>query len=223
MTLPVEQVGSVLTELEEAFYDIPFENSDFQNQNFVVAAQLTPARAFRAIGLRMFAKIRAVKEALYGVQLQDIDIEENEYKASLPETSSFDKRRLAIENAKMREGRKWSEKLLNDALRELDCLYQEFKKYPKYTREQFEAEEFLHFQNRLTRQVEGIDGARDSLANMLDDRQIMDRFLSDMAGDPAKLEGSVNQLMQEIQLMKQNQLQQKVPAQGAPVPFKLAS
>lgn len=197
MSLPVEQVEPVLTELEEAFFDIPFENSDFQNRNFVVAGQLTPARAYRAIGLRMFNKIRAVKEALSGAQLQDIDIEENEYKAAQPETSSFDKRRLAIENAKLRESRKWTEKLLNDALRELDCLYQDFKKYPKYTREQFEAEEQIHFHQRLTRQIEGIEGSRESLSNMLEDRPIMDRFLTDMAGDPKKLGAVVNQLIRE--------------------------
>lgn len=206
MSLLVEQVGPVLTELEEAFFDIPFENSDFQNRNFVVAAQLTPARAYRAIGLRMFAKIRAVKEALYGAQLQDIDIEEGEYKAAQPGMSDFDKRRLAIENAKLLESRKWTEKLLNDALRELDSLYQEFKKYPKYTREQFESEEQIHFHQRLTRQVEGIDGARDSLSNMLEDRQIMDRFLTDMAGDPEKLGGVVNQLIRESEQMRLAQI-----------------
>ena len=53
----VDHIPDVLKELEEAFYDIPFENSDFQNKMFVVADQLTPARAYRAIGLRMFAKI----------------------------------------------------------------------------------------------------------------------------------------------------------------------
>lgn len=199
MSLPVEQISSVLNELETAFYDIPFENSDFQNRIFVVASQITPARAYRALGLRMFAKIRAVKEALAGMQLQDIDLDENEHKMTLESTSSFDKRRLAIENTKIRESRKWTEKLLNDALRELDCLYAEFKKYPRYSREEFEREDALHFTQRLTRQVDGIDGARESLVNIEEDRGVLDFFLAEMAGDPDKLAQSVERLRLQAQ------------------------
>lgn len=193
MTLPIEQVSPVLEELEAAFFDIPFENSDFQNRAFVVAAQLTPARAYRAIGLRMFAKIRAVKEALYGLQLADIDIEENEHKAARPEASPFERRRLAIENAKLRESRKWTEKLLNDALRELECLYGEFKKYPRYTREQFEEEERLHFTARLQQQIATGGGAAESLANMGDNT----KELGMMLADPGYLDG----LMQDMTKM----------------------
>lgn len=193
MTLPIEQVSPVLEELEAAFFDIPFENSDFQNRAFVVAAQLTPARAYRAIGLRMFAKIRAVKEALYGMQLADIDIEENAHKAARPEASPFEQRRLAIENAKLRESRKWTEKLLNDALRELDCLYAEFKKYPRYTREQFEEEERLHFTARLRQQIATGGGAAESLANMGDNT----KELGMMLADPGYLDG----LMQDMTKM----------------------
>ena len=46
-----ENVAAVLQEVQEAFYDIPFENSQFQTEAFVIAAQLTPERAYRAIGL----------------------------------------------------------------------------------------------------------------------------------------------------------------------------
>lgn len=197
MALPVESVPNVLAELEEAFYDIPFENSDFQNRTFVVAAQVTPARAYRAIGLRMFAKIRAIKEALYGLQLSEIDIDENNHKASLPDTSDFERRRLAIKNAQIMESRKWTEKLLHDALRELDCLYTEFKKFPRYTREQFEQEEALHFEQMMVRKISGVEGAREALTNLQEDCAIMDRFLTEMAGDPAKLFESVNRLRLE--------------------------
>lgn len=179
MTLPIEQVTPVLEELEAAFFDIPFENSDFQNRSFVVAAQLTPARAYRAIGLRMFAKIRAVKEALYGKQLQDIDIEENEYRMADVGLCCFEKRRLLIESEKLRESRKWTEKLLNDALRELDCLYGEFKKYPRYTREQFEREEELHFTARLHQQIATGGGAAESLANMNNNTKELGMMLED--------------------------------------------
>lgn len=161
-----QATGSVLEELEDAFFDIPFENSDFQNRAFVVAAQQTPARAYRAVGLRMFAKIRAVKEYKFGQEKLAIDIEEREAKIADQDTNSFERRRLELENLKAMDERRWGEKLLNDALRELSCLYKEFKKLPSYTREQFEAEEEKHFTIRLNRQLIPGGGARESLGNI---------------------------------------------------------
>lgn len=180
MNTSKDQVPHILAELEEAFLDIPFENSDFQNRNFVVAGQLTPARAYRAIGLRLFAKIRAVKEYLTSIELTDIDIEENEHKMSLPETSDFEKRRLAIKNRQLQDARSWSDKLFNDAIKEISCLYGEFKKIPKYTREMFENEERLHFQVRLGQQLQlNGSGAAESLANMNGNAQNLEKMLTD--------------------------------------------
>lgn len=173
-----QATGSVLEELEDAFFDIPFENSDFQNRAFVVAAQQTPARAYRAVGLRMFAKIRAVKEYKFGQEKLAIDIEERDEKISDPETNKFERRRLILENVKAADDRKWGEKLLNDALRELNCLYAEFQKLPKYTRAQFEAEEQEHFLARMERQLKA-PGPHESLANMLVDTPEWDKRISE--------------------------------------------
>jgi hypothetical protein len=161
-------VGSILEELDVAFFDIPFENSDFQNRAFVVAAQQTPARAYRAAGLRMFAKIRAVKEYKFQQELNAIDIEEKKAQIADSNTSEFDRRRRQIEIRKIEDEQQWGEKLLNDALRELSCLYGEFKRLPKYTRAQFEAEEQAHYHARLTRQIDH-NGAQEALANMHED------------------------------------------------------
>lgn len=163
--LDIEEVGNVLAELDEAYFDIPFENSDYQNRAFVMAAQQTPARAFRAIGLRMFAKIRAVKEYKLQQERHKIDIEEKQAKIADESTNDFDRRRLRLDILQIEEGAAWGEKLLNDALRELNCLYAEFKKLPKYTRAQFEAEEKVHFDHKLKRQINA-PGPHESLANM---------------------------------------------------------
>jgi hypothetical protein len=163
-----QATGSVLQELEDAFFDIPFENSDFQNQAFVVAAQQTPGRAYRAVGLRMFAKIRAVKEYQFSQESNQIDIDEKEAKIADEATSEFDRRRLRLDILKIQDGQSFGKKLLNDALRELNCLYAEFKKLPRYSRTQFEAEEPVHFEHRLTRQLSH-NGAQESLANMRHD------------------------------------------------------
>ncbi len=166
--LTTTDIPDVLKELEEAFFDIPFENSAFQNRAFVVAAQQTPARAFRAVGLRMFSKIQAVKEHLYNKELAEINLEEKREKLQSPDIDKFEKRRIELEIRKIQDGEGYANKLFNDALRDLDCMYAEFKRLPKYTREQFEAEEEKHFEQRLTRQLSA-GGAQESLLNMRQD------------------------------------------------------
>ncbi len=187
----------ILQELETAFMDIPFENSAFQNKAFVMAQQHTPGRAFRSIGLRMFSKIQALKEAAYARQLDDIDIEELRFKINAEETSPFDKRRFEIQINQKLDSRKWTDKLAGDALAELNTLYAEFKKFPAYTRESFEAEELQHFQTRLQRQIQIGDGAAGSL-QAIRDLTVFDDMLENtraLACSPAqdKLEESVEQ------------------------------
>lgn len=179
----LNDVGGVLEEIEQAFYDIPFENSDFQTKAFVVAAQITPARAYRAIGLRMFSKIQAVKEYQFNREMTAIDIEEKEAKIADPATSEFDKRRLRLEIIKAQDNAKWGEKLANDALHDLNLMYAELKKYPQYTREMFEAEEEKHFEARLTRQLQA-PGVHESIVNMRTDLPEFDARIEIFAKAP---------------------------------------
>lgn len=196
MTTDIAQtdISDILTELETAFYDIPFENSNFQNSMFVVAAQQTPARAYRAIGLRMFAKIRAIKELGFGRRLQEIDLAEKRSIINNTDTSEFDKLRAQVEIDKMIDANSWSDKLLNDALKELGCLYGEFKKLPSYSREKFEEEERLHFQLKLERQAAGQTGALESLANMNVDQTMLDQMVT----NPLVLEELMGQVNADL-------------------------
>jgi len=154
----------ILEELEQAFHDIPFENSDFQNKCFVMASQQTQGRAYRAIGLRMFSKIRAIKELKYGRELEDIDIEEWEQETG----SDFDNRRNAIKIKQKLELRSYTDKLLNDAIKELDCLYAEFKTFPLITRDEFEAQEIEYFTKKFDRALKNNGNATlESLESMV--------------------------------------------------------
>lgn len=165
--ITLESVGSILEGLEKAFFDIPFENSDFQTQAFVIAAAQTPARAYRVIGLQIFSKVQALKQYQYDIALAQIDLEEKEAKLQSADVSEYDKRRLQLEIMKAKDGRAWSDKLANDALRSLNVLYAELQKYPAYTREQFEAEEAMHYDAKLNRQLKvNGNGAMEALANM---------------------------------------------------------
>jgi hypothetical protein len=162
-------VTNVLEEIQQAFFDIPFENSQFQTDTFVVGAQVTPERAYRAIGLRMNSKIQALLEAQYSRAKEDIDIEELEEKIQNPETGKFDRKRAELDIKYKLSNRRYTDKLVNDAITELNVLYRHFKALPKYTREEFEKGEQHHFEIKLTRQLEGIQGAAESLANMQHD------------------------------------------------------
>lgn len=164
----LDNVHGVVSEITEAFMDIPFENSDFQTKAFVLAAQVTPGRAYRALGLQMHSKVNVVKHYLFEQEKLKIDVEEREAKIASDETNEFERRRLRLENVRAIDGQAYGQKLLNDALRELNLLYAEFKKFPPYTREQFEAEEGAHFMVRLDRQMKG-GGAFESLMNMNED------------------------------------------------------
>lgn len=174
-----QDIPNLVSELEQAFFDIPFENSWFQTHNFVLAAEKTPGRAYRALGLRIMDRIQAVKHNIVKAELAQVDYEENEYKCSLPETSEFERRRLLLKNKEIEEGRKWGDKLMNDALKEISMLYAEFKKYPRYTREQFESEEALHFQIDLEQQMETGGGAKESIFNMSVNQIKLQQFLDD--------------------------------------------
>lgn len=176
----LDNVGGVLEEIEHAFFDIPFENSDFQTKAFVVAAQITPARAYRAIGLRMFSKIQAIKEYKFSQEMAAIDIEEKEAKIASDDTSEFDKRRLRLEIIKAQDSAGWNAKLANDALHDLNLMYAELKKYPAYSREMFEEEERVHFESRLTRQLQ-VQGANESLLNMRSDLPEFDTRIAHFA------------------------------------------
>ncbi len=182
--IKIEDTGKVIKDIEERFWDIPFENSDFQNQNFVVNAQITPGRAYRAMGLRLHSKLRAVKEYKFGLQLREVDIDEYQATIDDPDASSFDKRRAEIEINKLIDAQTWEEKLLNDALREITCLYQELQKYPKYSREQFEAEERKHYELLADQRLNSPTEDHVMLANMSRSGEIVDEILQLYVDDP---------------------------------------
>jgi hypothetical protein len=166
----------VVREIEDAFYHIPFENSAFQTENFVIAAQITPERAYRAIGLRMHKKLIAVQEAMIQEQVNDIDEEEIRAKIESPDYNNFEKRKFELD-LKMRQiNRRYNGKLFNDALQELNVLYKHFKALPKYSREEFEAGEKRHFLEDLNRQALGLAGPKMSLLNMFDDISSIEKF-----------------------------------------------
>jgi hypothetical protein len=175
MNLKESDLGAVIKEYEEAFWDIPFGNSAFQIENFVINAAQTPERAYRAIGLTMRAKIQALKEAYYNLKKQEVDIEEAQEKIDSKYHTKWEKKRALIDIEQKQEMKNDTMKLINDALAELSVLYSVFKKMPRYTREQFEKGEREHFRIRLTKQALGLNGPHESLDNMGENPGNLDR------------------------------------------------
>ena len=164
--LQESDLGRVIQEYEEAFFDIPFGNSQFQIENFIINAAHTPERAYRAIGLTMRAKIQALREAYYALKKQEVDIEEAQEKIDSKYHTKWEKKRALIEIEQKQEMKRDTKKLINDALAELSFLYGVFQKMPRYTREQFEAGERKYFEIRLQKMALGIQGPFESLDNM---------------------------------------------------------
>jgi hypothetical protein len=176
LTISETNAEDVVKEIQDAFYDIPFENSAFQTENFVIAGQITPERAYRAIGLRMNKKLIAVQEAIIGRELEKVEEEELQAKIDSPDYDNFEKRKFELDLKKRQIYKPFNDKLFNDALKELNVLYKHFKALPKYTREEFEAGEKRHFLEDLNRQALGLAGAKMSLINMVDDMASIEKF-----------------------------------------------
>ena len=178
-TVNAENAADVIKEVQDAFWDIPFENSAFQTENFVLAGQITPERAYRALGLRMNKKLIALQEALIGREKGEIEEEEMQEKLNGPDLNTYQKRIMELELKKKQINKPFRNKLINDAIAELNVLYKHFKALPRYTRAEFEAGERRHFIERLNRQAIGVSGAKESLINMFDDVKALEKFESD--------------------------------------------
>jgi hypothetical protein len=175
---------TILQDLEKAFWDIPFDNSKFQTEMFVIAAQITPERAYRTIGLQMFTKLSALQEAEYQRQMDEIKKDELQYQINDPQTNQFDRRRAELELAKLKQGAIFQNKLENDLIKELNLLYENLQKFPTYTGEQFEAAERIHFEQRLLRETNGLTGAALSLINMREDITELSKYQEQITALP---------------------------------------
>lgn len=167
-----EKTREIIEEINLASQEIPFGNSDFQNINFVVKAELTTGRAYRACLLRLNDRLNALRENYYNLELEDIDIEEMEEKVKNENTDKFEKRRLLVKIEQKKVNRSYIKKLVDDAIIEVETLYKAFKQLPKITRKEFEQEEQKHYELKLTRDAQlavsfgGVAGQIKSLEDM---------------------------------------------------------
>ena len=195
ITFEEKKVYDILNEVEQAYFEIPFGNTRFQQEVFVVAAAITPPRAYRIIGLQLQSILATLKERLHKYKLRAIEIEELEENLQDENLNKFEKRKLELKLEEHFINENWEKKLLNDALEEANFYYSKFKSFPKYTREQFESGEQLYFEQTLSRQLLGLAGAKESIINMLDDSQTIKNFENAVASlPPEKLQEMLMEL-----------------------------
>jgi hypothetical protein len=166
----------VLFEIETAFFDIPFSNTNFQCENFVIANSITPTRAYRVIGLQIHGLLNQLRDYKYAEQTRQIEIEELEWEINNENFNSFQKRKKEIELQRLKEGDLWNQKLAMDVIRQLNLYYKHFKAFPKFTNKEFEAGERLYFEQSQNRQLLGLVGAKEALINMVDDAETIKNF-----------------------------------------------
>lgn len=190
-------------ELLDKCEDIPFGNSLYQDENFVLNTSYTPARAVRSIGLALSARVRALKELEFSLETTEIDLEEIEYK--LQNTNDiFEIRRLNIERRKKQSSISYTMKLLKDSLYEIEYFRNVLAKLPKLSRIEFEEQEKQYFIESLTRQAVGLSEPDKNLAAMgLKSRPQVD-FISTTLSE--KLEISVSTVLEEISLPSQEKI-----------------
>ena len=201
-TIEYGNVEDVITEVETAFFDIPFGQSQYQTRAFALAAQMTPERRYRTIGLQLLTALKTVRFTVYQKELFDINRAEKLEKLKMTYMSPYDKQRLVLELDHELSESKFQQKLMNDTIQELNFLYAEFKKLPSFTRAQFEAAEPNYYKQSLERQIRGITGPVDAMINMNEDLSAIEEYTQKVS----QLENLDDAILADLRLSMPNQI-----------------
>ena len=192
----LDSLSGIIEDVQVRSANVPFGNSDFQNINIVAASMLLPARAQRAALLRLNDRINSLRESYYLLKKEELDLELlsldlNELEESLVsnnDLSAIDKRRIEIRIEQKKidieqkmSGRPMLQKLISDAMAEVDGMYQYIQKMPVLARSDFEAEEHAFFELKSRRQLDGMSGPAEMLENIIRDKANLDKLIEQNA------------------------------------------
>jgi hypothetical protein len=142
-------LNDILESMDRAFIDLPFRCSFFEMTKFNIAAKSTPARAYAYIGEQLFEWLGSyfqekknyfeaeIRNKNFTTLLESEDMTEKE-KARV--SHDLDVAMINFYRTKHQ---------MNEALQMVSFLYNQYLKFPKITRQEFEDEEFEHFKNTL--------------------------------------------------------------------------
>jgi hypothetical protein len=176
--MDLNQIKALINEVDVAFNDIPYSNSVFQMEMFVLASQITPERAYRQIGMQLQLALEKIVSTTMQVQEQETELAETEDELKNKQLTPQGKIKLELAIFQKERALVALRKTLKDASIEADLYYEYFKKFPRYTREEFERGESLYYEQRLLRQLYNIEGCKEAIINMTDDKKTLDVFMS---------------------------------------------
>lgn len=158
-----EKLSSALDDLHSRFEQIPLGNSDFQEEHFVIADALTPTRAYRQICLQLQANLNALREAYYEQKRTEVKLAQlrNE-----PSENEFDYQLQQIDIEELCWKLKDLQLRVKNINHSVKLLTGHLERFPRFTREQFEAGEREYYEIHLSNQLNGMVGAKKDLLNI---------------------------------------------------------
>lgn len=172
----LQDVKTIFDEVHKLSYDIPFSNSKYQNENYVIKRSIGKGRQFRDGLLRLNDRLEALRECYYSLKKSDLDVKEKELNISkLQRQQQVEKDdieyeliqikidRLNIEKEQILSSKPSINKLVNDNITEIKDLYSVIKTFPIYSREEFEQLEKEHFDYIHKKELFGITESVESL------------------------------------------------------------
>lgn len=147
----IEDLHPIEKEILERMDEIPFGNSEFQIKKFVLC-HAGDARNYRQVLLEMKEKYEALKKCEFRRRKLFIKRERAE-KERLETSDDFRKRELDIEMEEVDFELLLEDKLVKDALVELNFYYNTIKSLPKMQRKEFEEMEVGYWPLRLVQKA----------------------------------------------------------------------
>ncbi len=144
MDIDLERVERLLAEME----NVPFDMSGFQIETMVLDGD-EPERKYQKTLLQINNCITNLIEARFRIEELNIDTEELKFKFDSSETTSFDKRRHAVQIERNEWSKKAQVKLLKECGEQLAMYETILASLPKPTRSQFEAAEPEYWKTRI--------------------------------------------------------------------------
>ena len=148
--------------IESTFFDIPSGQTKFEVEKFVVNAQITAERAYRVIGFRIREKIVEYMAAKFTRGRELVDIDELAVVIADRNTDPFVLRRAQISVDEKNFNIYRLNKIMNDALMEINFLNEHFERLPGFSEDDLDLAEPIYHNERLSRELlRGIDVAKE--------------------------------------------------------------
>lgn len=144
---------TIIADIQAAARHVPFGHSAFQIAAFT-GGEHGPERRHRTLLLNMDAKLKALRECRFRRRRLDVDLREIAVKLAALTTATdphgFTAERLVIDRDETLAGLADEDKLIEDAIIELQAMHREWKSLPALEdRGQFEAAEAGYWARRL--------------------------------------------------------------------------